>query len=378
MLIARNTFQQPLSKTEASLEANSTADRKIIHCDADCFFAAIEMRDDPSLKGMPMAVGGAADRRGVISTCNYEARAFGIRSAMATVTAKRLCPGLLVMPHRMDKYKEAAEQIREVFYEYTDLVEPLSLDEAFLDVSDSDNCLGSATLMAREIRKKVLDRVGITVSAGVAPNKFLAKVGSDWNKPDGLCVISPEQVDPFVRELPVDRLYGVGKVTAAKLHCMGINDCGDLRAFSVFQLSEWFGSFGPRLHELSHGIDLRPVKTSRRRKSLSVEHTYAADLPSEGGCLEQLPELYQRLGQRLSTVDGSYRVGKQFVKIKFSNFQTTTMECEAISQPRLAVFRNLLQQAVVRGGGLPVRLLGVGVRFKDCLAGQPVQLALFE
>ncbi|MEH6551015.1 MAG: DNA polymerase IV [Pseudomonadales bacterium] len=357
--------------------------RKIIHCDADCFFAAIEMRDDPSLRHRPIAVGGAADRRGVIATCNYEARAFGVHSAMATATARRLCPDLLVLPHRMDKYKEASQQIREIFYDYSDLVEPLSLDEAFIDVSGIDACQGSATLMAEDIRRRVFEKVGITVSAGVAPNKFLAKVASDWNKPDGIWVITPAQVDDFVRKLPVTRLSGVGRVTAEKLHRMNIQTCGDLQTLDVYQLSERFGSFGQRLHELSYGIDQRPVKTNYRRKSLSVEHTYASDLPSVQGCLSQLPALFGKLSQRLSLLggqpgNGGYQVYKQFVKVKFNNFQSTTMECVAKGSPGMAVFHDLCQQSFQRGQGLPVRLLGLGVRFQDAGLDGAEQLSLFD
>ncbi|MGK0500528.1 MAG: DNA polymerase-4 [Oceanicoccus sp.] len=356
--------------------------RKIIHCDADCFYAAIEMRDDPSLRGRPIAVGGAADRRGVISTCNYEARAFGVHSAMATVTAKRLCRDLLVVPHHMERYKEAAMQIREIFYDYSELVEPLSLDEAFIDVSDSLACRGSATLIAEEIRQRVFEKVGITVSAGVAPNKFLAKVGSDWNKPNGICVITPAKVDSFVAQLPVSCLFGVGKVTAQKLLQIGVHSCGDLRQYDVYQLTERFGIFGKRLHELSYGIDERLVRTSRSRKSLSVEHTYATDLPSVQGCLGQLPALYEKLNHRLqqlydSSSDGRYRVIKQFVKVKFSDFQSTTMECISQGSPRIAVFNQLCEQSLQRGEGMPVRLLGLGLRFQDLSMASAMQLSLF-
>jgi DNA polymerase-4 len=356
--------------------------RKIIHCDADCFFAAIEMRDDPSLVGRPMAVGGSSDRRGVISTCNYEARAYGVRSAMPTSTAVRLCPNLLVVPHNMAAYKKAAEQIRTIFFDYSDLVEPLSLDEAFVDVTGADHCHGSATLIAEEIRRRVFETVGITVSAGVAPNKFLAKIASDWNKPNGLCVITPDKVDGFVQRLPVDKLFGVGRVTAEKLHRQGINTCGDLRQYDVFQLSERFGSLGPRLHDLSWGRDSRPVVTDRHRKSLSIEHTYATDLPTVSACLQELPVLYQGLLERLdkfnkklSVVEG--QIAKQFVKIKFSNFQSTTMECLGAGVPRIAVFRQLFEQAVSRGEGQSVRLLGLGVRFRDQAGQHFLQLPLF-
>lgn len=358
---------------------NGTADlqRKIIHGDCDCFFAAIEMRDDPLLRGRPMAVGGHAERRGVISTCNYEARAYGVHSAMATATAKKLCPGLLVVPHSMEKYRQAAEQIREIFYDYTDRVEPLSLDEAYLDVSESSACHGSATLIAQQIRQRVFDTVGITLSAGVAPNKFLAKVGSDWNKPNGLWVITPPEVDEFVQHLPVVRLHGVGKVTAAKLHRQGIYRCGDLRRYSVFELTDRFGSFGSRLHELSWGRDDRAVKSSRLRKSLSIEHTYPNDLLSIEQSLEQLPVLFEKFQQRLGRLPGSVVINKQFVKFKFSNFQSTTMECQMLGRPRLSVFRSLLNDAFPRGAGHAVRLMGLGVRFQ-LDDHQGLQLPLFD
>ncbi|TQV80146.1 DNA polymerase IV [Exilibacterium tricleocarpae] len=351
--------------------------RKIIHCDADCFYAAIEMRDDPNLRGRPLAVGGASDRRGVISTCNYEAREFGVRSAMASAHAKRLCPDLLIVPGNMEKYRQASREIREIFFDYTDLVEPLSLDEAFLDVSESQRCRGSATLMAQEIRRRVCEQLQITVSAGVAPNKFLAKIASDWHKPDGLTVITPGEVDQFVVKLPVDRIFGVGKVTAQKLKRMGVDTCGDLRQFSIFELTERFGAFGVRLYELCRGQDERQVKPSRRRKSLSVENTYAEDLPGLPQCLEKLPELFLELKGRLNRVDSDYRVVKAFVKLKFNDFTTTTLERVGTSA-RLHDYRELCEEAFARGDR-PVRLLGLGVRFVDLRDDQvTAQLDLFN
>lgn len=350
--------------------------RKIIHIDADCFYAAVEMRDDPSLQGRPMAVGGASDRRGVITTCNYEARAYGVRSAMASATALRKCPDLVLVKPRFDAYREASARMREIFLDYSELVEPLSLDEAFIDVSSATNCQGSATLMAREIRSRVVDAIGITVSAGVAPSKFLAKVASDWDKPDGLFVITPAEVDAFVARLPVDRLFGVGQVTAQRINRMGAHTCGDLRRFTVFELADRFGSFGKRLYELCRGIDKRQVKPSRRRKSLSVEHTYASNLAGAEQCLARLPELLAELRRRLARVDDDYLVTALFVKVKFDDFQQTTVERTG-SEPLQDVYEELCRVGYERGSR-PVRLLGLGVRFMDMQLANPQQLQLFE
>ncbi len=343
--------------------------RKLIHIDCDCFYAAIEMRDDPSLKGIPIAVGGNPDRRGVVATCNYEARAFGIHSAMAAATARKLCPSLRFVKPRMDVYREASRQIHQIFSDYTDLIEPLSLDEAYLDVSDCQHLQGSATRIAEEIRQRVRERVGIVVSAGVAPNKFLAKVASDWRKPDGLFVVLPEQVDEFVQQLPVKCLHGVGRVTAQKLKRLGIETCGQLRAFSQHELVSYFGSFGERLHQLSSGIDTREVKSSRRRKSLSVEHTFDKDLPSLDTVLEQLPDLLAELERRLQgKLSDGYALSKRFVKVKFSDFTQTTLECpmsgDSTQWLQDQYYRPLMSQAWQRGAR-PARLLGVGVRLRD-------------
>lgn len=337
--------------------------RKIIHLDADCFFAAIEMRDDPSLINRPIAVGGRSEHRGVLSTCNYEARRYGIHSAMPTRTAKRLCPDLLVLPHRMEAYREASMQMRTIFYDYTDIIEPLSLDEAFLDVSDADFHQGSATLIAQEIRSRIKKDVGITVSAGIAPNKFLAKIASDWNKPDGQFVITPAQVPEFVAQLPVKKIYGVGKSMATKLAEANIFTCSDLHKFSVFELTQRYGQMGTRLYHLSRGIDNRPVNADRRRKSLSVENTFAQDLGGLTQCLNEVPSLSQQLAIRLRRVDDDYQVVKLFVKIKFTDFSITTIERSATTVS-LAELQSLCSEAHGRKN-LPVRLLGVGVRFID-------------
>ncbi len=351
--------------------------RKIIHCDCDCFYVSVEMRDDPLLRGRPVAVGGASDRRGVISTCNYEAREFGVRSAMPSVTAKRLCPDLLILPTNMEKYRRVSQQIRAIFFNYTDLVEPLSLDEAFLDVTESTYLQGSGTLIAEDIRRRVKDEVGITLSAGVAPNKYLAKIASDWNKPDGIKVIRPEDVTQFVFHLPVTKIFGVGKVTAQKLRTVGIETCGDLEKYSIYELTEKFGRFGRRLYELARGFDERPVETQHIRKSLSVERTYAKDLDLLDHCLEQMPELFIQLKSRLRRVDERYLIHKIFVKLKFSDFSATTLE-RVGNDLTLHNFKELCRQAHERGNKA-VRLLGIGVRFIDLNGGgSPAQLSLFE
>lgn len=350
--------------------------KKIIHCDADCFFAAVEIRDDPSLRFRPIAVGGHAERRGVISTCNYEARHYGVHSAMSSVIARKLCPDLIILPHRMDAYRAASLQMRHIFYDYSELVEPLSLDEAFLDVTASEHCRGSATRIAEEIRQRIYDEVKLTVSAGVAPNKFLAKVASDWNKPNGLFVVTPHEVDNFVRQLPVNKIYGVGKATAMRLAEINIKSCGDLQGFTIFELKQRFGQLGVRLYELSRGIDAREVSAARRRKSLSVEHTFAKDLPQLTHCLNHLPELLQELTTRLRRLENDYLVVKIFVKMKFSDFTSTTAECSG-NKLLSTEFQKLFREAYLRKEA-PVRLLGVGVRFVDLREDQPFyQLDLF-
>ncbi|WP_339857301.1 DNA polymerase IV [Pseudohongiella acticola] len=348
--------------------------RKIIHCDCDCFYAAIEMRDDPSLRGKPLAVGGASERRGVVATCNYEARRFGIHSAMPTASALRRCPDLIVVPPRMDVYRGVSRQVQQIFTDYTDLIEPLSLDEAYLDVSDASAFQGSATLIAQDIRQRARETLGITLSAGIAPNKFLAKIASDWEKPDGQFVIRPEQIDGFVLQLPVKKLFGVGKVTAARLHAIGVQTCADLRGFSEEALTAQFGSFGARLFQLSRGIDEREVKVERQRKSLSVENTFAQDLADLPACIERLQELHAQMLKRWQPLQSRYQVGGTFVKLKFDNFVSTTAEQSAESC-ELELFPGLMAQAWARHQR-PVRLIGVGVRLEPRDERASDQLAL--
>lgn len=341
-------------------EQNQPRQRKIIHCDCDCFYASIEMRDNPALRGKPIAVGGSPERRGVVATCNYEAREFGIHSAMASATARRLCPDLIIIRTDMEKYRLASSQIHEIFQRYTDLIEPLSLDEAFLDVSDCDEFRGSATRIAEAIRNEVREVVGITISAGIAPNKFLAKIASDWNKPDGQFAVLPNDVDDFVAKLAVKKLHGVGKVTAAKMHRLNLRTCKDLQNFGADALTEHFGSFGERLFELSRGIDNRPVSTDRIRKSVSVENTFDTDLPDLDSSLEAMLGLLPKLELRLKRLDSHYAIKKQFVKLKFHDFVTTTVEMLS-EDTNPENYHTLCEHGFARGERA-VRLIGVGVR----------------
>lgn len=348
--------------------------RKIIHCDCDSFYASVETRDDPSLAGRPLAVGGAPDKRGVVATCNYRARACGIHSAMPMSQALRLCPDLMVVRPDMAKYRAVSRQIHEVFARYTDIIEPLSLDEAFLDVSGSAARHGSATLMAEEIRAEVRERIGITLSAGIAPNKFLAKVASDWNKPDGQLTVPPDAVRSFVAALPVEKLFGVGSVTARRMHERGLVTCADLEALSLVELTRTFGRFGATLYQLCRGIDDRPVRPSRTRKSVSVERTYPRDLPDLEACRAELAELLGDLDERVHRAGAAARIEACFVKMRFDGFETTTAG-RGSRHTDPAVFETLLATAWERGRR-PVRLLGVGVRLDHPAVDR--QLGLFE
>jgi DNA polymerase IV len=332
------------------------------------------MRDEPALRTQPLAVGGSAEQRGVVATCNYEARRFGVHSAMPTSQAIARCPGLVVLPPSMEKYRAASRQILAIYRDYTDLVEPLSLDEAYLDVSDSPHCKGSATLIAQEIRARIFDTVGITASAGIAPNKFVAKIASDWNKPDGLFLVRPHEVDAFVAALPVKKLFGVGKVTAAKLNKLGAQTCADLRAWPLLELQHHFGRFGVRLHDLCRGIDNRAVSSSQERKSVSVEESYTPDVPDLQACLQLLPELFDSLQARIKRCGAEKQVQKLYVKIRFADFRHTSVECVA-SMPQLTQYARLMETGYQRGAG-PVRLLGVGVRLGE--AENLEQLTLFD
>ena len=348
--------------------------RKIIHIDCDCFFAAVEMRDNPAWRDIPLAVGGQPGQRGVIATCNYEARRYGVHSAMPSSLALRRCPALLIVPPDFARYKQASLAVQAIYHRYSELIEPLSLDEAYLDVSGQPHCHGSASLMAEEIRAAIRDEVGITASAGIAPNKFLAKIASDWNKPDGQWLVRPQDVAAFVETLPVEKIWGVGAVTAARLKAQGLHSCGDLQRLPLLEMLQRFGKFGKTLFDLSRGIDHRAVEPARERKSVSVEETYPRDLPDLASCEAELEPLLARLAQRLQRI-GTPAFRGLSVKIKFADFSQTTVEL-AGQTLAAAVFRQLLHTGFARGNK-PVRLLGVGVRLRE---DSPVaqQLPLFE
>lgn len=339
--------------------------RKIIHIDMDCFYASIEMRRHPELKNVPMAVGGTVEERGVLSTCNYPAREFGLHSAMSTFQAFRRCPQLVLLPVDMPTYKAESEKIFKIFHRYTSRVEGLSLDEAFLDVTGSDTQNGSASLIAKEIREAIFSECGgITASAGIAPNKFLAKVASDWNKPNGQFTISPENVERFMRELPLEKIPGVGKACSKKLLAKGLVLCKDILPFSRSELVRDFGSFGDALYDFARGIDERPVVTSRVRKSISTENTFPQDIFGVEKCEGELRTLYfeflrraQRFVERESK--RTFPEFHCFVKIKYADFKTTTIE-RSFADVSWSRFSALFRERC--DFSRKVRLLGLGIR----------------
>lgn len=333
-------------------------ERKIIHVDMDCFYAAIEVRDDPSLEGKPVGVGGSSGR-GVLTTANYEARKFGCRSAMPVFLAKQLCPEIILTPVRFDAYREESIMIRAIFSRYTDLIEPLSLDEAYLDVSHRRE---SGVALAREIRARIFEETGLTASAGIAPNKMIAKVASDWNKPNGQLSITLAEVSEFMRGLRVEKLHGVGKRGLVSLTKMGVVTCGDLQQFSKFDLADRFGKWGAELYERCRGNDMRAVSPDRIRKSLSKERTFSQNIHD----LDWLDDVMRDvLGEVRESVDRKVEqeVKSRVIKLKFEDFTRTTAE-KAGSEMDEEVYRELLQLALKRGKGKAVRLLGLGVRLE--------------
>ncbi|MDH5905970.1 DNA polymerase IV [Vibrio splendidus] len=349
--------------------------RKIIHVDMDCFYAAVEMRDNPSYRNRPLAVGGHEKQRGVLSTCNYEARKFGIRSAMPTGKALQLCPNLLVVPGRMSVYVEISKKIREIFSRYTSIIEPLSLDEAFLDVTDSKQCHGSATLIAEAIRHDIWNELNLTASAGIAPIKFLAKVASDMNKPNGQFVIPPQDVQAVIDELPLEKIPGVGKVSIEKLHQAGFFTCKDIKESDYRDLLLRFGRQGASLWKRSHGVDDREVIIERERKSVGVERTFTQNISTYAECWQVIEDkLFPDLETRLEKASPSKAIIKQGIKLKFADFQQTTIEHIHASLDR-EHFKELLSEILKRQQGREIRLLGLSVMLQP--KDQMRQLSFF-
>ena len=337
--------------------------RKIIHIDMDAFYASVEQRDRPEFKGKPVIVGGDPKSRGVVAACSYEARKFGIHSAMPSVTAYRLCPNAVFIRPIFDMYREVSSQLREIFCEYTDLVEPLSLDEAFLDVTQNYKGMPSATLIAQEIKRKVYDRTGgLTSSAGVSFNKFLAKVASDINKPDGITVITPEMADEFIDKLPIRKFFGVGKVTEEKMLNIGIKTGADLKKYKKEQLIQIFGKSGNYFYDIAHGLDDRPVEPNRIRKSIGKETTFSEDIDDTDQMIEVLEDIAAKLENSLIKKDAKGRTIT--LKVKYFDFQSITRSI-TIDEPAegasviMKYVRPLLSKT--EAGEKKVRLLGISI-----------------
>lgn len=339
---------------------NLLQSRKIIHVDMDAFYASVEQKDNPSLLGKPIAVGGG-ETRGVVSAASYEARKFGVRSAMSGYLAKKNCPDLIFVRPRFDRYREISLKIRKIFYEYTDLVEPLSLDEAYLDVTQNKKGNPSATLIAKEIRKRIFDETGLTASAGISINKFVAKVASDYNKPNGQKTVGPEEVIDFLEQLPIKKFYGVGKVTAERMYSLGIFTGFDLKNKSLEFLETNFGKSGKFYYNVVRGVHLSEVKSERVAKSVAAEHTFTENLTSEIFMLEKLEKTAGELERRLK----KYKIAGKTVtlKIKYSDFtqQTRSKTLPYFVSDKSLIYetsRELLLQERMKNS---VRLLGISL-----------------
>ena len=340
--------------------------RKIVHIDMDAFYASVEQRDDPALRGRPVVVAWRG-QRSVVCAASYEARTFGVRSAMPAARAERLCPDAVFVPPDFTRYRAASRSVREILLRHTPLVEPLSLDEAYLDVTETLSGLASATAVAKSIRASIREELALTASAGVAPNKFLAKIASDWRKPDGLFVIRPEEIESFLHPLPVSRIHGVGKVMDGKLGALGIRTVGELAAWSAGELEHRFGRYGRRLSELAHGIDLSEVKPDRPTQSISAEDTFEHDVP-----LDAIETKIRELAAKVwAATRGTERIGRTVVlKLKTREFRILTRSHTPPEPPRsgeqIADIANALRAHVNLPSTTLYRLVGVGLgNFRD-------------
>ncbi len=335
---------------------------KIIHIDMDAFYASIEQRDFPQYRDKPLVVGGDPNGRGVVATCSYEARKYGIHSAMPSYRAYRLCPQAIFVKPRFAAYKEASQKIREIFYQYTSLVEPLSLDEAYLDVTDSKKCFGSATLIAKEIKRKIFEQVQITASAGVSYNKFLAKIASDIQKPNGLTIVLPQKGEEFVKKLKIRQFYGVGKATEKKMHRLNIYTGADLKKWSITELKKHFGKFSNYLYSAARAIDNRSVKTFRQRKSVGKETTFLKDISKKEEALIVLEKLTVQILDFMQ--QKKFTAKTLTLKMKYTDFRSITR-----SQTQKEGYQNLPELletlevllAKTDFGKRKIRLLGVSL-----------------
>ena len=353
--------------------------RRILHVDMDAFFASVEQHDHPELRGRPLIVAGSSEARGVVAAASYEARRFGIRSAMATAAAERLCPQVLRVPPRHERYREVSEQLHEIFHEYTDLVEPISLDECFLDLTR--HCATRRLPLvevAREIKQRIRERTGLTASAGGASNKFLAKIASDLEKPDGLVIVPPGEAPAFLEPLPVERIWGVGPVTAKRLHALGVRTIGELAAKSPEWLEAVFGRWGPDFGRLARGEDDRPVVPHRDPRSLSAENTFARDVTDPEVLLREIRDQAEEVARRLASHHATGRTVT--LKLRYGDFTTVTRSHTASRPLEQAPEIARLATRLLERTEFPhraVRLVGVGVSgLVD--RGRPVQLELFD
>ena len=340
---------------------NVMDERKIIHIDMDAFYASVEQRDHPELRGKAIAV-GHSEERGVVAAASYEARKYGVRSAMSSLKAKQLCPHLIFVPGRMSVYKEVSAQIHAIFHDYTDLIEPLSLDEAFLDVTHNKKNIPLAVDIAKEIKLRIHEELNLVASAGISYNKFLAKVASDYRKPDGLCTIHPDQAQEFIDRLPIEAFWGVGKVTAKKMHTLGIHRGKELRQCTLEMLTRIFGKAGHIYYNFARGIDLRPVEAERIRKSVGCEHTLDKDITSQSSVIIELYHVATELVERLKR--NGFSGNTLTLKIKFYDFKqitrSLTLEKELNRlEDILPLAKQLLKEVdyTIR----PIRLIGLTV-----------------
>jgi len=352
--------------------------RKIIHIDMDAFFASVEQLDNPELRGKPVAVGGSGERS-VVAAASYEARKFGVRSAMPSVIAKRLCPGLIFVRHHFERYQEISSEVFGIFSRYSDLVEPLSIDEAFLDVTDDRLKIGSATVIAKKIKAEIREKTGLTASAGISVNKFLAKIASEVKKPDGLFVIKPEMAEKYIEELPIEKFFGIGKVTAEKMHKLGIHKGADLKRWDLLSLIRNFGKVGAFYFDIVRGIDDRPVEPYSERKSVGTELTFEKDLVTNFEIIAELYKIEKELMTRLEEAGTSGRTIT--LKIKFSDFRQITRS--RTLQNYVRDF-DLLHREVTRIrkaldlAGSKIRLLGVSISNLETDECADSQMSLFD